>query len=174
MNPRKSQCLAFRGRRLDPAPHALLLVARAPPAQKPRLIEQQLPRSLPRGHRQRHQSPRCPMRHNHARQIDPADHIHIVHNKRCTSPGPGIALTRPQKPGRLLQPAARIEQRFLPRNLNPHSEILVRRQKLHNLIRKVMRIHHRLAHAKATQPLQHDLQQRTPCHSHQCLRPIVR
>ena len=85
-------------------------------------IEEQVARCLPILHRQRRQCALFPVKPHHLRKIDRADHIHVVHDETARYLRTSVLK---KKPRGLLQSAARIQQLFLVRNLNPHAEVAV-------------------------------------------------
>src|SRR5262249_4983353 len=86
----------------------------------------------------------------HACEIDGADHVDVVQNKRF------LAFKKP--PG-LLQSAACIEQYILTRYLNVHSEISVRFQIFDHGIGEMMHIDDHVVNAEFAQPGKCDFQE---------------
>src|SRR5271166_6104391 len=103
-------------------------------------------------------------------QIDRADHIHVVQNKRfvCTR------RILKKNPRSFFQSPTSTQQLVLARYFNAHPEVFILLQILDHHVGEVMSIHNHFPYSKLTQPRQRYLQQRSPTHLYQRLGTIIR
>src|SRR5579864_4819788 len=132
------------------------------------VVEEQVSRSLAVLHCQSRERLMFGMKFHHASEINVADHIYVVQDERF------VSAARIQKKMRgLLQPATGVEQRVLVRNFNPHSEVLVRFQILHDHVSKMMGINNDVVNSEFAQTGERKFQRRAPGNVHQGLGTII-
>ena len=170
MNAREGQRLeALRGA----VRRGLARIHSAAAAELPLRVEEQRPRSRPRGDGERGECAVFGMKLDHARKIDRTEHVHVVHQKRLFGFRAGALAGFEEEPGSLLQAAAGVEQDLLVRDLDPHVEVAVGREIRDDLIGKVVNVDDRFTNTKAPQPRERNLQQRSSADRHERLGTVV-
>src|SRR5882762_2538316 len=100
---------------------------------------------------------------HHAPEVNRADDIDIVQNKRLVK----TVGTLKEKIGGLFKAAARVEQDLLARDFNTHAEIVVRFEIFKNHVSEVMHVDDHLANPKGAQARERDFEQRSAGDFHQ-------
>jgi len=108
------------------------------------LVEEQISRGLAVLHRQRGESAVFSMNLRHAPEVNRADDIDIVQNKRFVKT---LGVLK-KKVGGLFKATARVEQDLLARDFNTQAEIVVRFEILKNHVGEVMHVNDHLANAR--------------------------
>src|SRR5271157_2048976 len=107
---------------------------KSPPAQQSVCVEQQLPRTPAFLYSQCRQRLLLAVELHHPRQVDVAQYIHVVQQKRL------VASIFKEEPCGLLQTTAGIKQLFFTRDLDAHTEILLRGEVVRDHVSKVIHV----------------------------------
>ena len=132
-------------------------------------VEEQVPRSLSVFHGEGGEGLILRMKLRHPLQIEGTDDVNIVHNERFFRTA-GILQ---KEMSNFLQAAAGIKQDFLAGDDNPHAEVVVGFEILHDHVRKVMHVDDHFANSEGAQAREGDLQERAAGNFHQRFGALV-